>query len=208
MPAFATFAGEHIVHLETKLDALQASFDEKSVRASALETELETVRRCLDELNDKYAALRRDATVLSSEKHQMQRQIESTPGLQKVPEEALSAIRRAQNACEGRVPSLVANAIPPSPTSPHSPSLRSRSDRDQASRWSIREWLLTTKVVDILSEALLRPLTELLPAQRPGQLAFVRALADARGGLEALVTLLSADELRHTRAGSKDARGP
>ena len=89
-------AGEQIVHLETKLDALQASLDEKTLKAHALEAELEAVKRCLDELNEKHSALRSDTTVLRSENNAMRRRIEATPGLRRVPDEACTAIRRAQ----------------------------------------------------------------------------------------------------------------
>ena len=172
--------GEQIVHLEAHNEALQRDRDEKERMVVRLTHELETLHAQQGELSEQHSNLRAENARLRSESAMQQKLIHSTPGIMPTPDVALAAIRRAQHADDHGSPGRSSQR----PAAARSPE------------WKLREWLGTTRVLDLLTEYMLGPLTELMASEKPSDLSYLRSLINANGGYDAILELLSQHELQ------------
>ena len=172
-----TACGEQIESLEAHAEKLQNERDAFENRVGSLTAELERLQAEHNELRETHDALRAEFYRVRAENESKQRVINVTPGIMPVPDAAISAIRRAQHAKDAVKPaggSGSPDATPSSAhgkaysanyasgrTSPGSPSSPAAADADELDElagppWKLKTWLSTTRILEVVSEALLQ----------------------------------------------------
>ena len=187
-----TACGEQIEHLEKHAERLKLERDDFARHLGTRTLELEKLQAEFDQLSEKHAALRLEFTRVRTENETYARIIERTPGIMPIPEGAIQAIRRATHAKD---------AVKPGSGSARSPGRTAEAGHAEEELsgppWRLQTWLGTTRLLSLVSEALLQPLSELHPSDPiPTELSFVRTLAPSSGGYDALLQLLSFNELQ------------
>ncbi len=214
-----TACGEQLEQLEAHAEKLQNERNDFEKRLGARTLELEMLQAEHQQLTEKHAALRAEFTRVRAENETHARLINATPGIMPIPDSAIQAIRRAQHAKDAVKPAVAATASSPSrvagaartaatPRSPRAAAADARPQQQQQEEeeeedvasgppWKLQTWLGTTRLLSLVSEALLQPLGELHASEpQPTELSFVRTLASASGGYDALLQLLSQNELQ------------
>ena len=177
--------GEQIVKLEGETASLQ---EENAKLARSLEDmsrQLDQVQEHYADLSEKHSSLRTDHGLQRAELEELKKLLASTPGLMGTPAAARETIKRAAESREDP-PAGAAAASKYAQWPGRGP--------EQRSKWDPLKWLGTTKIMEIIGRALMRPLEEMPRDKRPRELAYVRAFAGSDGPT-ALLELLSTGQL-------------